>query len=81
MILQVYVFEENFKLCVSFLERIDQCRGKSSRLTKIEEKILSGVFKNMTLQVYVFAVLLKFLILQKQPSSINLYQKIKFLSS
>ena len=63
MILQVYDFEENFKLCVCFVEQIDQCQGKSSRLTKIEEKILSGVYKNMTLQVYVFAVLLKFLLL------------------
>ena len=81
MILQVYVVEENFKLCVCFLERIDQCQGKSSQLTKIEENILSGVYKNMTLRVYVFAVLLKFRLLQKQPSSINRYQKIKFLSS
>ena len=57
MILQVYVFEENFKLYVRLLERIDQYQAKSSRLTKIEEKILSGVYKNMTLQVYIFAVL------------------------
>ena len=41
--------------------RIDQYQGKSHRLTKIEEKILSGVYKNMTRPVYVFAVLLKFL--------------------
>ena len=40
MILQIYVFEGNFKLCVCFLERIHQCQGKSSRLTKIKEKIL-----------------------------------------
>ena len=47
-------------MCLLLRTLLLQCQWKSSRLTNMEEKILSGVYQNMILQVYVFAVLLKF---------------------
>ena len=71
---------KNFKLCSCFWEWIDLCQGKSSRSTNIKEKFLSRVLKNITLQVWFLAVLLKFTLLQKHLAVLRNPQGIKKFS-